>query len=80
MAPLSVCMKAASTFPKTAKEALRALGAAAQHKAFGLVLLQTQGVVSSPLSCVVHMALVSHLSDITRTNIFGSSRDDMGQT
>ena len=48
MAPLSMCMKAASTFPKTAKEALRALGAAAQHKAFGLVLLQTQGVVSWP--------------------------------
>lgn len=46
MAPLSVCMKAASTFPKTAKEALRALGAAAQHRGFGLVLLKTQGVVS----------------------------------
>lgn len=80
MVPLSVCMKAAATFPKTAKEALRALGAAAQHKAFGLVLLQTQGVVSSPLSFVVHLALVSHVLDMTKTKCFGSSRDDMGQT
>lgn len=46
MVPLSACMKAGQAFPNTAKEALRALGAAAQHKAFGLVLLKTQGAVS----------------------------------
>ncbi|CAM9970461.1 unnamed protein product [Scytosiphon promiscuus] len=43
MVQLSACMKAGQRFPKTAKEALRAFGAAAQHKAFGLVLLKTQG-------------------------------------
>ncbi|CBJ28789.1 conserved unknown protein [Ectocarpus siliculosus] len=44
MVQLTACMKAGGEgFPKTAKEALRALGAAAQHKAFGLVLLKTQG-------------------------------------
>lgn len=48
MVQLSACMKAGQGFPKTAKEALRAFGAAAQHKAFGLVLLKTQGTVSYP--------------------------------
>ncbi|CAN0361683.1 unnamed protein product [Ectocarpus sp. 12 AP-2014] len=44
MVPLTACMKAGGGgFPKTAKEALRALGAAAQHKAFGLALLKAQG-------------------------------------
>lgn len=45
MVPLSACMKAGRAFPKIAREALRALGAAAQHRAFGLVLLKTQGTV-----------------------------------
>ena len=45
MVQLSACIKAGRAFPKTAKEALRALGAAAQHRAFGLVLLKTQGTV-----------------------------------
>lgn len=48
MVPLSACMKAGRAFPKTAREALRALGAAAQHRAFGLVLLKTQGTVRMP--------------------------------
>ncbi|CAM9199761.1 unnamed protein product [Laminaria digitata] len=65
MAPLSTCMKAASTFPKTAKEALRALGAAAQHKAFGLVLLKTQGV-----------ELLSDLADIL---VGEGARSDVGE-
>eukprot|EP00903_Cladosiphon_okamuranus_P017674 g16275.t1 len=43
MVPLSACIKAGRAFPKTSREALRALGAAAQHRAFGLVLLKTQG-------------------------------------
>eukprot|EP00752_Nemacystus_decipiens_P003774 g3475.t1 len=43
MVPLLACMKAGRAFPKTAREALRTLGAAAQHRAFGLVLLKTQG-------------------------------------
>lgn len=46
MVPLSACMKASPGYPKIAKEALRALGAAAQHRAFGLPLLKTQGAVS----------------------------------
>lgn len=46
MVPLSVCMKAAASgFPRNAKGALRALGAAAQHEVFGAVLLKTQGPV-----------------------------------
>lgn len=51
MVPLLACMKAGETFPNTAKEALRALGAAAQHKAFGLVLLKTQGAVRACRKC-----------------------------
>ncbi|CAM9409161.1 unnamed protein product [Ascophyllum nodosum] len=43
MVPLLACMKTAGPLPKTAKEALRALGAAAQHKSFGIVLMKTQG-------------------------------------
>lgn len=42
---LTVCMRGAGVFPKTAREALRAMGAASQHKAFGMVLLKTQGAV-----------------------------------
>ena len=45
MVPLLACMKTAGPLPKTAKEALRALGAAAQHKSFGIVLMKTQGAV-----------------------------------
>lgn len=50
MVPLSVCITAAGAdglFTRSAKEALRALGAASQHKAFGAVLLKTQGAVSN---------------------------------
>lgn len=72
MAPLMVCMKAgvtveggaavATTFPKTAKEALRALGAAAQHKAFGMVLLKTQGPVRYALTSITHVIVNLYLS------------------
>lgn len=41
MRELGVCMAAGPEYPKSVKEALRALGAAAQHKAFGLALLKT---------------------------------------
>lgn len=68
MVPLTACMKAGGDgFPKTAKEALRALGAAAQHKAFGLVLLKTQGTVSCTNQLpILHTALL-HIATPTPT-------------
>lgn len=60
MVQLSACIKAGRAFPKTAKEALRALGAAAQHRAFGLVLLKTQGTVRERRKLVVAVRQAHH--------------------
>lgn len=59
--PLIVCMRGARVFPKTAREALRAMGAAAQHKAFGMVLLKTQGAVRLPDNDFLYSALYNSI-------------------
>lgn len=59
MVPLLACMKAGRVFPQTAREALRALGAAAQHRAFGLVVLKTQGTVRICMyATMIHVAAI----------------------
>lgn len=74
-----VCMRGAHVFPKTAREALRAMGAATQHKAFGIVLLKTQGAVRCLVLRVIVLSSISNI-DVSDEGLCGWLKCAAGAT